>query len=131
MSNPADTSLPRVAGGLLKPRIVFEAGSALSPIKLARVPQGPSHQWLFRVGAYEHQESYGSEREAMESAERLLFTLFRDIADEQVLAALRRGDTALAVRYAERRGYWQGRREERELHQIAVSGALATLKHLI
>lgn len=103
MSNPADTSLPRKTGELPKPRIVFESGCALPPIKLARVTQVSSHQWLFRVGAYEHQQSYGSEREAMASAERLLFTHFRDIADEQILAALRRGDTALAVRYAERR----------------------------
>ncbi len=130
MSNPADTSLPRVTSELPKPRIVFESGSALPPIKLARVTQVSSHQWLFRVGAYEHQESYGSEREAMESAERLLFTLFRDIADEQILAALRRGDTSLAVRYAERRGYWQGRREEKHLHQVAVGNALAALRHL-
>lgn len=130
MSNPADIPLPRVTDEVPKLRIAFEAGSALPPIKLARVPQRSSHQWLFRVGAYEHQESYCSEREAMESAERLLFTLFRAIADEQVLAALRRGDTALAMRYAERRGYWQGRREEKHLHQVAVGSALAALRHL-
>ncbi|MFT0179831.1 hypothetical protein ACMSIO_05155 [Pseudomonas benzopyrenica] len=130
MSNPADTPLHRVTSELPKPRIVFEAGSALPLIKLARATQGSIDHWLFRVGAYEHQESYGSEREAMESAERLLFTLFREIADEQVMAALRRGDTDLAMRYAERRGYWQGRREEKKLHQLAVGSALAALRHL-
>ncbi|MGF7244605.1 hypothetical protein ABIC11_005066 [Pseudomonas oryzihabitans] len=71
-------------------------------IKLAQIGRGSGHQWLFRIGAYEYQKSYDSERAAVASAERLLFTLFRDIADEQVLAALRRGDTALAMRYAER-----------------------------
>lgn len=130
MSNPADIPIHRVTAEVPKLRIAFEAGSALPPIKLARVLQGSSQQWLFRVGAYEHQESYGSEREAMESAARLLFTLFRDIADEKILAALRRGDTALAVRYAERRGYWQGRRGEKHLHQVAVGSALAALRHL-
>lgn len=130
MINPADTSLPLVTGIAPKPRTVFEASGALPPIKLAQIGHGPGHQWFFRVGAYEHQESYDSERAAVESAERLLFTLFRDIADEQVLAALRRGDTALAMRYAERRGYWQGRQEEKKLHQLAVGSALAALRHL-
>ncbi|WP_027597913.1 hypothetical protein [Pseudomonas sp. MOIL14HWK12:I2] len=130
MSNPAETSLPGVTGGLPKPWIVFEAGSALPPIKLARIAYGSRHQWFFWVGAHKHQESYDSEREALESAERLLFTLFRDIADQQVLAALRREDTSLAMRYAERRGYWQGRQEEKKLHQLAVGNALAALQHL-
>lgn len=67
MINPAETSLPLVIGMASKPKIVFEAGSALAPIKLARATQGSSDHWLFRVGAYEHQESYGSERKAMES----------------------------------------------------------------
>lgn len=31
---------------------------------------------------------------------------------------------------AERRGYWQGRREEKHLHQVAVGSALAALRHL-
>lgn len=126
----ADTTLPLVTGIAPKPRTVFEASGALPPIKLAQIGHGPGHQWFFRVGAYEHQESYDSERAAVESAERLLFTLFRDIADEQVLAALRRGDTALAMRYAERRGYWQGRQEEKKLHQLAVGSALAALRSL-
>lgn len=39
--------------------------------------------WLFRVGVHEHQEVYDREREAMQSAERLLFTLFSEIADDQ------------------------------------------------
>ncbi|WP_273807562.1 MULTISPECIES: hypothetical protein [unclassified Pseudomonas] len=130
MSNPADTSLPRVTGELTKLRIVFEGGSALPPIKLARVTQESSHQWLFRVGAYEHQESYCSEQEAMQSAERLLFTLFSNIADDQQKAALRRGDTALAFRFAERRGYWQGRQDEKHLHQAAVTRVLVTLRCL-
>ncbi len=130
MINPADTSLPLATGMAPKPRIVFEAGGTLPPIKLAQIGHGSGHQWLFRVGAYEHQEAYDSERAAVESAERLLFTLFRDIADEQVLAAIRRGDTVLAIRYAERRGYWQERQEEKKLHQLAVSSALAALRHL-
>lgn len=67
MINPADTSLPLATGMAPNPKIVFEDGSALPPIKLARATQGSSDHWLFRVDAYEHQESYGSEREAMES----------------------------------------------------------------
>lgn len=114
----------------MKARIVFESRDALPPIKLAQVTHLYQVQWLFRVGVYEHQEAYDSEREAMQSAERLLFTLFSDIADAQQQAALRRGDTALAFRFAERRGYWQGRQDEKQLHQAAVGSALAALRYL-
>lgn len=114
----------------MKARIVFESRDALPPIKLAQVTHLFQIHWLFRVGVYEHQEAYDSEREAMQSAERLLFTLFSDIADNQQQAALRRGDTALAFRFAERRGYWQGRQDKKHLYQAAITCVLTTLKYL-
>lgn len=131
MSHPAkSSSSSEVGASTAKARIVFESRDALPPIKLAQVTHLFHEHWLFRVGVYEHQEAYDSEREAMQSAERLLFTLFSDIADDQQKAALRRGDTALAFRFAERRGYWQGRQDEKHLHQAAVGSALAVLRYL-
>lgn len=131
MSHPTKSSTPSVVGASTpKARIVFETRDALPPIKLAQVTHLFRVHWLFRVGAYEHQEAYDSEREAMQSAERLLFTLFSDIADDQQKAAHRRGDTALAFRFAERRGYWQGRQDEKHLHQAAVGSAIAVLRYL-
>lgn len=131
MSHPAKSSTSSAVGAsTVKARIVFESRDALPPIKLAQVTHLFQVHWLFRVGVYEHQEAYDSEREAMQSAERLLFTLFSDIADAQQQAALRRGDTALAFRFAERRGYWQGRQDEKQLHQAAVGSALAALRYL-
>ncbi|MDT3722879.1 hypothetical protein [Pseudomonas oryzihabitans] len=123
-------SAPNPYESVASAKVAFDVISALPPIKLARTTQGPFRQWLFRVGAYEHQEAYDTEREAMEAAERLLFTLFRDIADEHQRDALSRGNTILAMRYAERRGYWQGRQEEEKLHQAAVGSALAALRYL-
>ncbi|MCI1009290.1 hypothetical protein HWE02_08450 [Pseudomonas oryzihabitans] len=131
MSHPAKSSPSSAVGAsTAKARIVFESRDALPPIKLAQVTHLFQVHWLFRVGVYEHQEAYDSEREAIQSAERLLFTLFSDIADDQQQAALRRGDIALAFRFAERRGYWQGRKDEKHLHQAAVGGAFAALRHL-
>jgi len=99
-------------------------------IKLAQIIQGQHQVWLFRIRAYEHQQPYDSEREAIEAAKRLLFTLFRDIDEDHQRAALRRGGISLAIRLSERRGYWQGRREEKKLHQLALGNALAALRYL-
>lgn len=131
MSHPAKSCpSPAVGASAPKARIVFESRDALPPIKLAQVTHLFREHWLFRVSVYEHQEAYDSEREAMQSAKRLLFTLFGDIAYDQQKAALRRGDIALALRFAERRGYWQGRQDEKHLQQAAVGSALAVLRYL-
>lgn len=131
MSHPAKSPTSSAVGAsAVKARIIFESRDALPPIMLAQVTHLFHIHWFFRIGVYEHQEAYDSEREAMQSAERLLFTLFSDIAEDQQQAAFRRGDTALAFRFAERRGYWQGRQDEKHLHQAAVGSALAALRYL-
>ncbi len=76
MSHPAKSPTSSAVGAsTVKARIVFESRDALPPIKLAQVTHLSHIHWLFRVGVYEHQEACDSEREAMQSAERLLFTV--------------------------------------------------------
>ncbi len=108
----------------------FKPCTALPIIQLARVHAEERQYWLFRIHDYEHQNAYENEAEALLAAEHLLFTLFRDLTEEYYKKALLSGKMNLALWVSERRGYWQGREDEKKLHQIAVGNAIKTLRNL-
>ncbi len=100
-------------------------------IKIRRMSDDDGGRFTFLIEDYEHTATYETREEAIESAENILFTLFQDLTVSKGLQALKENDIHLAVKLAERWGYFRGRRDEREMQLKQIKVAVDALKAMM
>lgn len=100
-------------------------------VKIRRFNENDGGRWTFHIEDYEHTATYETREEAISSAEQILFSLFQDLTVSKGLQALKENDIHLAVKLAERWGYYKGRKDERELQLEQIRIASNALKAML
>lgn len=68
----------------------------------------PDDIWSFSIDDLPESSTFRSETEAIEAAEQALTGRYNHIAEQHLQAAIRTGNTPLALAIVECRGYWRG-----------------------
>lgn len=100
-------------------------------IKIRRQSEEMGGRYTFLIEDYEHTATYETREEAIEKAEHILFSLFQDLTVSKGLQALKENDIHMAVKLAERWGYFRGRKDEREMQLKQIQIAVDALKGMM
>lgn len=100
-------------------------------IKIRRMSDDDGGRFTFLIEDYEHTATYETREEAIEKAEHILFSLFQDLTVSKGLQALKENDIHMAVKLAERWGYFRGRKDEREFQLKQIKIAADALKAMM
>lgn len=100
-------------------------------IKIRRMSDDDGGRFTFLIEDYEHTATYETREEAIDKAEQILFSLFQDLTVSKGLQALKENDIHLAVKLAERWGYFRGRKDEREFQLKQIKVAVDALKAMM
>ncbi|WP_158891936.1 MULTISPECIES: hypothetical protein [unclassified Pseudomonas] len=100
-------------------------------IKIRRLSEEQGGRYTFLIEDYEHTEFYETKEEAIAKSERVLFSKFQDLTVAKGLQAFKENDMHMAVKLAERWGYFRGRRDERESQMENIRIAANALRAMM